>query len=168
MASLVSNNVFPCSLAQNKNQFLSFSIRNSEQNALPATALPIFRSPEHASKFRDEVIKITDTSSYLWSVSMCKKTKEATFTTRVRNFENNQEIHPKNICFDEDQFTDQLIFQEIGCLIVEDYTYNRMSNILTVNGLLWLPFVNEGFDDPSGYINLSSSIFDDDDIYLDN
>ena len=137
-------NVTPCSLVQNKNQFLSFSIRNSEQNAnkvLPATALPIFRSPEHASKFRDEVVNLTDTRSYHWSVSMCRKTKEATFQTRTRvSNKKESNVFPKRICFDEDQFTDQLIFQEIGCLIVEDYIFNRISNILTVNGILWLPY----------------------------
>lgn len=151
-------NVTPCSLVQNKNQFLSFSIRNAEQNALPATALPIFRSPEHAAKFRDEVVNLTDTRSYHWSVSMCRKTKEATFQTRTRVSDTNENnIFPKRICFDKDQFTDKLIFQEIGCLIVEDYRYNHMSNILTVNGILWLPYVIDEFTSPEEFIDFSNN-----------
>lgn len=145
---------FPCCLVQ-QNKYLTFSIQNADSITLPSTALPVFRSLKQAIEFRDEVVHPTDTSTYVWTVSLCNKTKEASFQTRVRNktnlFEYNyhRKVNPANFYFDDNQFINQLMFHKIGCLIVDSYRFNRVSNLLTVDGLLWLPFPYYGEEDDS-------------------
>lgn len=130
------------------NRILSFGIRNDKcGNArLPSSALPVFYSPEYAKQFRDEVINKTDTHSYEWTVSLCKKSKEATFCTHIKNdsnFSYQRTVYPKILDFNSNNLTDRLIDYKIGCLFIDSYHFDQGKNSLKVDGILWLPSIND-------------------------
>ena len=125
-------------LQSNANQMLSFRIRNDEY--LPSIALPVFRSPEHAMEFRDSVLMFADTRSFVWTVSLCRRTNEATFETRVRpNKLKRLSVRPKVFDVNDEWFVDELITREIGCVVVDDY--NLIDNRLVVDGSIWIPTI---------------------------
>lgn len=124
-------------LGSNANRILSFRIRNDEY--LPSVALPVFRSPEHAMEFRDSVLMFTDTRSFVWTVSLCRLTSDATFATRVRpnNKPKRTSVFPKVFDVHDEWLVDELITREIGCVVVDDY--NLSGNHLIVSGSIWIP-----------------------------
>jgi hypothetical protein len=126
-------------LQSNANRMLSFNIRNDEY--LPSTALPVFRSPEHAAEFRDSVLQLADTRSFLWTVSTCHRTNEATFATRFSHecpaTTLMSSVRPKKFDVHDNELIDELILREIGCIIID--SYNLDTNQLVVNGSLWIP-----------------------------
>lgn len=134
-------------LQSNANRMLSFNIRNDEY--LPSTALPVFRSPEHATEFRDSVLQLTDTRSFLWTVSQCHRSNEATFATRVRSKPKSKyheyptttwsRVRPKPLDVHDDELIDELISREIGCIVIDSYNLNMELNQLVVDGSLWIP-----------------------------
>lgn len=127
-------------LQSNANQILSFNIRNDEY--LPSTALPVFRSPEHATEFSDSVLKIADTRSFLWTVSVCRNTNEATFHTSIRRkalvkTEWPPSVRSKKFDVNDEWLVDELMFRQIGCIVID--TFNLQKDQLIVDGALWIP-----------------------------
>ena len=139
-------------LRSNANQLLSFNIRDDEN--LPSTALPVFRSPEHAMEFRDSVLKLADTRSFLWTVSLCRKTREATFESRISRFYRRNkastyeysmiwpDVRPKKFDVNDSWLIDEMIYRKIGCFAIESYHLNLDLNKLVVDGTIWLPNLN--------------------------
>ena len=132
-------------LQSNSTQILSFNIRNDEY--LPSTALPIFRSPEHAMEFRDSVFKISDTRSFLWTVSICRQSNEATFETRIQRNKHSvmlSDIQPQHFDINDDWLIDELITRKIGCFAIDSHHFNIGLDTLTVDGSIWVPYnINE-------------------------
>lgn len=127
-------------LQSNANQMLSFNIRNDEY--LPSTALPVFRSPEHAQEFHDSVLKFADTRSFVWTVSLCRKTNEATFHTSIRRkplvkTKWPPSVRPKKFDVNDEWLVDELMFREIGCIVID--TFDLQNDQLIVDGALWIP-----------------------------
>lgn len=151
----------PCTLAvrTNPKQMLSFPIRNHNRS-IPSVAFPIFRCPEQARDFRDRVLNTTDTTSYMWTVSLCYETNEATFQTHIEQKQNTFEenIQPTRFHYDDEEFINKLIFREIGCLIIGSFYLNQQNDTLSIDGHLWRPYTVDDESRSSGYINLSSDI----------
>lgn len=127
-------------LRHNADRLLSFNIRNDEY--LPSTALPVFRSPEHAVDFRDSVLRFVDTRSLLWTVSVCRRTNEVTFETCVRRKQLNREltrVRPKDFDVVNDTWLiDELIARDIGCIVVDSYNLSHQDRLL-MYGSIWIP-----------------------------
>lgn len=160
---------FPCSLvlANDTTRYLSFTIRNN--NPLPSGALPVFCSPQHARQFDEEVLKLTDTKSYEWTVSMCRNTNEATFHTYTRvDARQSNLVQPKLFDIEDTAFLHHMLVIEIAFFLVESFYYNKRSNDLIVEGILC--YSRNPIHDYTkamcrqtnklmeGFINLSSSI----------
>ena len=127
-------------LQSNANQLLSFNIRNDHY--LPSTALPVFRSPEHAMEFRDSVLKLTDTRSFVWTVSLCRKTNEATFESKVSTLNDSliwTDIRPKKFEVNDNWLIDEMIYRNIGCFAVSSFNLNTELNKLVLDGSVWFP-----------------------------
>ena len=135
-------------LQSNANQLLSFNIQNDEY--LPSTALPVFRSPEHAIEFRESVLKLVDTRSFVWTVSLCRKTNEATFQSSVSSTYDDSlriwtDVRSKKFNTD-DWFIDEMIFRNIGCFAVSSFDLNMELNKLVLDGSFWFPNTVESLE----------------------
>jgi len=138
---------YPCSLALSKasDRLLSFSITN-ENDYLPSTVVPIFNSPKHAREYRDDVLRFTHSNKCDWSVSICKKTQQAVFQTK---YEFRDIMKLRQFCdasvfdYDEETLIEKFIKHRVSCLMIDDYNINYNSNILTVNGFIWNPAIEE-------------------------
>lgn len=94
--------------------------------------LPVFRSPEHAQHFRDNILSRTNTRTFRWILSLDHNTNEAFFQTRAYPDTSLDSITPTPFDFG---IVDELLERRIGCVMVEDYSLRK--DILTLHGMLW-------------------------------